>query len=382
MDSVYQEIASKYGTPTYVYDFRRIKEQYSRLKSVVPEALIAYAVKANSNLSLLRFLKSLGAGFDIVSGGELYRVRKAGGGEIIFSGVGKTEAELRDASDVLSINVESLDELSLIAEMKLSHPISLRVNPDISVDTHPYISTGLRSSKFGIPLDQLSSALSIIKSGKLNLIGLSCHIGSHISDISVLRSAYSCLRAKFEEIKASGFELELLDFGGGLAIDLDLQMFGQMVKEVTEGLMARVVFEPGKFLVAESGVLLTRVLYKKDNETHKFAVVDAGMNDLIRPSLYDAYHEIQATFDSPLKEEVSIVGPVCETGCFLGKGRMLPVLKRGDLLLIRDSGAYGFSMSSNYNSRPRACEVAIELNGSIRCIRNRESYESLVASEP
>jgi len=379
---VYQKIAEKYGTPTYVYDFRKIKEQYNKLKSVVPEALIAYAVKANSNLSILRFLRSLGAGFDIVSGGELYRVRKAGGGEIIFSGVGKTEDELRDAAGVLSLNVESLDELALISEMKLSIPISLRINPDISVDTHPYISTGLRSSKFGIPLELVDQALSIIKSGNLSLVGLSCHIGSHISDVSVLKSAYSCLREKFEEIRACGFDLKILDFGGGLSVDLDLQKFGSMIKEVTSGLDAKIVFEPGKFLVAESGVLLTKVLYRKDNGTHKFAVVDAGMNDLIRPSLYDAYHDIQAISGSPNMEEITIVGPVCETGCFLGKARLLPVLKRGDLLFIRDSGAYGFSMSSNYNSRPRACEVAIELDGSIRCIRTRESYESLVASEP
>lgn len=376
-----REIVEQFGTPTYVYDFRKIKEQFLKLKSVAPNALIAYAVKANSNLGVLRFLKSLGAGFDIVSGGELFRVRKIGGGDVIFSGVGKTEAELLDAHDVLSINVESLEELLVIGELKLNYPISLRINPDIPVDTHPYISTGLRSSKFGIPLDHIEDALSIIQRFSLNLVGLSCHIGSHISDVETFRSAYSCMREKFEELSRRGFNLSLLDLGGGVATSIDLGKYALMFSEVTSGLGARIAFEPGKFLVAESGILLTKVLYRKDNGSHRFAVVDAGMNDLIRPSLYEAVHEIEVVGGTGEPELISVVGPVCETGCFLGKDRLLPRVKRGDLIAIKGAGAYGFSMSSNYNSRGRPAEVAILEDGSYELLRARESSEDLIRHE-
>lgn len=401
----FNQLLQHYGSPLYVYSEEVMRRQYESLESCLKGLphLICYAVKANSNLSILGFFQQFGSGFDIVSEGELRRVVASGGeaSKVVFAGVGKTagEIEFALASGVKFLNVESVSELKTIAEVSARlntvAPVSLRINPDVSVDTHPYLATGLATSKFGIPLSEIDQIWNIIsKDRHLNLVGIDCHIGSQLNEIAPLQAAYSSVIAVAEKLKAKGAKISSLDFGGGLAIGfsghykpLDLDSYGTMLKKILSGLDYEIILEPGKFLVAEAGILLTKILYLKTNQENQFAVVDAGMNDLIRPSLYEAYHKIDLVNEqgalevldenSPANTVVSVVGPVCETGCYLARDRRLPALKEGQVLAIRDSGAYGYSMASNYNSRLLPAEVMISAEGKSRLIRRRQNYEDL-----
>lgn len=398
------ELARRFGTPLYVYSQSQIERQLKALRAAVcgVNAGIYYAVKANSNLAILKCMHDWGCGFDIVSGGELQRVLRAGGdaSKIVFSGVGKHPEEIKMAlkCGVKLLNIESEPELKAVEnaakELCVAAPVALRVNPDISVDVHPYITTGLKGNKFGISREEVPRiGRAIIASRSLELIGLDCHIGSQIGDISALESAYRQLLLMAEDLRSAGAELKILDFGGGLAVGfsghyepLDLAKFSRMLRALPGIDNYEVIFEPGKFLVAEAGVLVTQVLYRKQDDRKSFCIVDAGMNDLIRPSLYDAYHAIEVVspegqIRSSDMEIVDVVGPVCESGCFFAKSRELPRSVAGDLILIRDSGAYGMSMASNYNSRLLPAEVLVQPDGSPRLIRRRQVCDDLWAQE-
>jgi diaminopimelate decarboxylase len=395
-----QSIAKTVGTPAYIYSEQVMRQQYQRLQKVLPPSgMVCFAVKACSNLAILSFFKKMGAGFDIVSGGELKRVLISGGRpkEIVFSGVGKTEEEmvLGVKHGILSFNVESEGELRALErvarELNSKAPVAFRVNPNVPVETHPYLSTGLKTSKFGI---DSNTALELCKyvssSSALKLVGLSCHIGSEIKEIAPLRAAYFEMAELAEALMEQGVKIEFVDFGGGFGIDyqrsgdsLDLEKLSGLFQEVSSRLKSiKFLVEPGKFLIAPAGVLLTKVLYRKSNHDNQFAVVDAGMNDLIRPALYKAYHHIEVVgLDDDRKIPISIVGPVCETGCFFAKDRLLPDMKEGDLLLIRDAGAYGSTMASNYNTRPLPAEVLVRDDGSYSVIRQRQSLEQIWENE-
>ena len=398
------ELGKQYGTPLYVYSEDVIRSQYQRLSTAlngIPHQ-VCLAVKANSNLAILKIIAQLGGGFDVVSEGEFRRVVAAGGAtsKVVFAGVGKTKNEIEYAlaRGLRMFNVESPSELRLIDKVAQAMgkvaPISFRINPDISVDLHPYIATGLKTSKFGMSVEEAFKVWEEFKSSKsLSLIGIDCHIGSNIAEIEPLKLAYTRVLEVAKEFDKRGAKIRYLDLGGGLGISysghynpLNLEQWAEVVKNLVKGTKYQVVIEPGKFLVAEAGVLLTSVLYLKHNEDHHFAIVDAGMNDLIRPALYEAYHKIDVIAgDGRLlgndTQEVDVVGPVCETGCFLAKKRALPILHEGDLLVLRDAGAYGFSMASNYNSRRLPAEVLICSDGSARVIRKRERFEEMWRNE-
>lgn len=365
--------------------------------------LICYAVKANSNLSVLGFFERFGSGYDVVSEGELRRVLASGGDphKVVFSGVAKLPEEIRFAlsQEIKFFNVESISELKSVARIaeaaEITAPVSLRINPDVSVDTHRYLATGLNTSKFGIPSSELAACWEIINGSKgLNLVAVDCHIGSQLNDIAALEAAYSKILEAAKFFEGKGARIEAIDFGGGHAVSfsghyepLDLSAYSAMLKRILSGTNYEVIVEPGKFLMAAAGVLLTRVIYLKQNGENRFVVVDAGMNDLIRPSLYGAYHRIDpidssghiqnADLIAGDKLQVDVVGPVCETGCYLAEKRMLPLLAEGQLLAVRDSGAYGFSMASRYNSRLLPAEVMVNSEGRGRLIRQRESYEEI-----
>ena len=398
-------LAQQYSTPLYVYSEALMVRQFNALSRALEDFnyLICYAVKANSNLSVLKLFKELGGGFDIVSEGELRRVLLSGAqaNRIVFAGVGKTAAEIEFAlsSGIKFLNVESQSELKVIAEvakkMNLTAPISLRINPDISVATHPYLATGLKTSKFGISLSELDQIWDFIKAHPvLNLVALDCHIGSQLNEIEPLENAYRSVIDSARFFEEKGAKIKTLDFGGGLAVSysghykpLNLVDYSLMLKRILKDLDYEIIIEPGKFLVAEAGILLTRVVCLKSNQDNQFAVVDAGMNDLIRPSLYEAYHKINAidkegrlidcesTAEEKLK--INIVGPVCETGCYFAKDRELPKLYEGQLLAIMDSGAYGYTMASRYNSRLLPAEVMLDARGNSKLIRRREEYSDL-----
>lgn len=398
---IFPKLAEHYGTPLYVYSARHIKEQYvalSRCLEGVPST-ICYAVKANSNISVLRFIGGLGAGFDIVSAGELARVLRTGSdpGRVVFSGVGKKADEIAFAlkSGIRWLNVESSAELDAISatakELSLCAPVALRLNPDVDPKTHPYLSTGMKKNKFGIAVpDALKLYDRISRDPSIRLVALDCHIGSQITEIQPLHDAYTAMVEAKEEFESRGAKIAALDLGGGLGVGfsghytpLPLREFGDLVRKIYERAQCELVFEPGKFLVAEAGVLLTRVVYLKSGESKAFAVVDAGMNDLIRPSLYQAFHQINLV-GKPSRSGtavVDVVGPVCETGCFLGRDRELPVLSQGDLLVVRDAGAYGFAMASSYNTRGLPAEVLLDTTGNPHLIRQRDSVADLMRKE-
>jgi len=390
-------IAATYGTPCYVYSRTAIEEAFERYRTALPpeRAEICYAVKANGNLSILRLLAARGAGFDIVSRGELERVLAAGGEakRVVFSGVAKGAAEIRRALEVgIGVfNVESAAELTRIAhiarEMGRRAPVALRINPDVDPKTHPYISTGLKRNKFGIPV---AEALALYRQAKsmpeLELVGIACHIGSQLLDPSPLLEAAERVKDAVEQLERNGIALRHIDLGGGLGIRYrdetppDIPAVLRALAERFADRPERLMFEPGRSLVGNAGLLLTRVEYLKHGEEQDFALVDAGMNDLMRPALYDAWHEIVPVVprSGPVRR-YDVVGPVCESSDFLGRGREL-ALEAGDLLAVLSAGAYGMAMSSNYNARPRPAEVLVE-GAAHRLIRAREPLESLWALE-
>ena len=388
------QLAEQYGTPLYVYSRATLERHWNAFDSSVGEHphLVCYAVKANSNLGVLNTLARLGSGFDIVSGGELERVIAAGGeaSKIVFSGVGKTEAEMKRALElnIKCFNVESepeLERLNKVAgELGVKAPISLRINPDVDAKTHPYISTGLRDNKFGIAFDRAPAVYQFAQSlGNLDIQGIDCHIGSQLTDIEPFIDATDRLLALIDQLRDSGITIKHLDVGGGLGVVYRDELPPQP-SDYAKALLARLdnhsdlelIFEPGRAIAANAGVLLTKVEFLKPTEHKNFAIIDAGMNDLMRPALYQAWQDIVPV--SPREGEAvtyDLVGPICETGDFLGKDRDL-VLEQGDLLAVRSAGAYGFAMSSNYNTRSRAAEVMVD-GEKAYLVRQREELASL-----
>jgi len=394
----FKALAQEYKTPLYVYDFDYMRAQYNELKEAFRgrKSIIAYAVKANSNLSVVKHFAKMGSGADCVSIGEVRRAFLAGipAYKIIFSGVGKSDDEIREAieRDILYINVESEAELGrveLIAkELGKSARISIRVNPNIDPKTHPYISTGLHDNKFGVDLESAKRMyIRANNSEHLDPVGIHFHIGSQLTELEPIREAAVIVADLVRSLEAIDIELKFFDVGGGLGIKYDNETtiapydYAQAILSTLTGLDMTILCEPGRFLTANAGYFLTKVLYEKQNGNKKFVVVDGAMNDLLRPSLYKAYHEIEA-LDKPKEalREVDIVGPVCESGDFFAKDYPLPHLENGDLLVIKSAGAYGFGMGSNYNTRGRSAEVAVE-NDQARLIRKRESFEDLIALE-
>lgn len=392
------EVAEGFGTPCYVYSRAALTGAFAAYRDAFAglDPLICYAVKANANLSILQLFASLGAGFDIVSGGELARVLAAGAdaGKVVFSGVGKSEAEMEMAlqAGIHCFNVESVNELirlnAVAGRLGKRAPVSLRVNPDVDAQTHPYISTGLKGNKFGIAYD---IAFDVYREAaalpNLRVTGIDCHIGSQLTDAAPLVEALDRLLLLIDRLQAAGIALEHVDIGGGLGIRYhdetppDLSAYARAVAERLAGRGLRLVMEPGRSLVGNAGVLLTRVEYMKLGEGKNFAVVDAAMNDLLRPSLYSAYHAIVpvARVAGLPALTCDVVGPICESSDFLGKDRELAVAE-GGLLAVFSAGAYGSTMSSNYNTRPRAAEVLVD-GADARLIRRRETLDELLANE-
>ncbi|MDY0121951.1 MAG: diaminopimelate decarboxylase [Sulfurimonas sp.] len=394
----FRELANEYKTPLYVYDFDYMSAQYEALKEAFKgrKSILAYAVKANSNLSVVKHFAGLGSGADCVSIGEVRRALLAGIApyKIIFSGVGKSDDEIREAiqSDILYINVESEAELlrvELIAkELGAISRISIRVNPNIDPKTHPYISTGLHDNKFGVDIQSAKRMYILAKNSEhLDPVGIHFHIGSQLTELDPIREAAEIVADMVRSLQVIDIELKFFDIGGGLGVVYNDETtiapydYAQAILGTLRGLDLTVICEPGRFLTANAGYFLTKVLYEKQNGAKKFVVVDGAMNDLLRPSLYNAYHKIEAlTSKESQPRAVDVVGPVCESGDFLAKNIMLPELEHNDLLVVHSAGAYGFGMGSNYNTRGRSAEVALE-NGKARLIRRRESFEDLIALE-
>jgi diaminopimelate decarboxylase len=398
-------LAKKYGTPLYVYSAGQILDRYRLFSEAFAhrDHLICYSVKANSNLSILKLLADKGSGFDIVSGGELERilqVNKKAARRVVFSGVGKTAPEIDLALDagILIFNVESESEVALLAERarkkKVRARVALRVNPDVFAETHPYISTGLREHKFGIDIKLARSVYQLAKQSRfLDPVGISVHIGSQIQTAEPFGAALEAVANLIRELEEDGIRIKFVDAGGGLGIDYlpsssafdpvaAMGKYAAALERSLGRLDVRLLLEPGRFLVAQAGALLAMVLNVKRNGAKTFVITDAGMNDLIRPALYQAYHEIVPVIrdDASKQATVDIVGPVCETGDFFARDRSLPEVKEGDLVAILDTGAYGMSLSSNYNTRPRPAEVLVE-GKRARLIRRRETIRDLTRQE-
>ncbi len=393
-------IAKEVGTPCYVYSHATLLRHFRAYDSAfqnIPH-IVAFAMKANSNLAILRLLAREGSGVDIVSGGELYRARQAGvpTSKIVFAGVGKSREEIRDAlkSDILMFNVESSAELHAIdevaAEMGVRARVALRINPDIDPKTHPYISTGLKKSKFGISADRALEEFKLASSLKhIEVVGVHKHIGSQLTDVTPFVEALRKVLGLVEALKAQEIGIRYVNIGGGLGITYAdespprPQDLADAISPLVRDLKCVLIMEPGRVIVGNAGVLVTKVLYTKEGEAKRFMIVDAAMNDLIRPSLYGAYHDIRPIRETAAHGErktVDVVGPVCESGDFLAKDRSMPEAKPGELLAVMSAGAYGFVMSSNYNSRPRAPEVLVK-GGEMHVIRARETYADLVRGE-
>jgi diaminopimelate decarboxylase len=397
-------LAQKYGTPLYVYSADHILYRLGLFAEVFAgqRHLVCYAVKANSALAILKLLDHAGAGFDIVSGGELERVlavSRSAAARVVFSGVGKTapEIDLALRSGILLFNVESEGELALLSEraakLKRAARISLRVNPDVFAETHPYISTGLREHKFGIDIQRARAVYRTVARNRwIEPAGVSVHIGSQIRTAEPFGAAATRAAALIRQLRKDGLPIQFLDAGGGLGIEYHLDLpfhpeekirqYAGALRQAISGLDVQLLLEPGRFLVAQAGALLARVLYLKKNGAKNFVILDAAMNDLIRPSLYQAHHEIipVAPRKSARKLTADIVGPVCETGDFFARDRELPPVRPGDLVAILDAGAYGQSLASNYNSRPRPAEVLVE-GKRARLIRRRETTNDLLATD-
>ena len=395
-----RSLAADVGTPAYVYSKAALLESYRGYDDAFAEVphVVCYSVKANGNLGVLGTLARAGAGADIVSGGELFRALRAGfpPGRIIFSGVGKTRDELREALkvEVLMFNVESLSELRALddvaRETGVRAPVALRVNPDVDPETHPYIATGLKTSKFGIPFAQAHEVYAEAASLKgVEVVGADIHIGSQLTKAAPLADAVARIAALVKTLRERSIEIRMVDVGGGLGIRYRDEAppthreYARVLLPALRELGVTVLLEPGRSIVGNAGILLTRVLYRKETGEKTFVVVDAAMNDLIRPALYHAYHELQpvaeARLDAP-RETVDVVGPICESGDFLAKDRALARTEEGDLLAIMSAGAYASAMASNYNTRPRAVEVLVD-GDRYTIVRRRETYEDLVAGE-
>lgn len=391
-----EHIAATYGTPTFVYSRAALEEAHAGYAAALAgrDTMLCYAVKSNSNLAILNVFARLGTGFDIVSGGELARVIAAGGdpGRVVFSGVGKTRDEMRAALEhgIYCFNVESEPELYRLAEVAGSMgkraPIALRVNPDVDPKTHPYISTGLKCNKFGVPISGAHALyLAAAKLPQLEIRGIACHIGSQLLDPAPVAEAAAKVVALAEALNRDGIELRHLDLGGGLGIRYDdeevpaTRDYLAPLLKVLAGRKERLLLEPGRSLVGNAGVLLSRVEYLKRGEDRNFAIIDAAMNDLARPALYDAWHRIAEVRPRGQVERYDVVGPVCESGDFLGRARDL-ALGQEDLVVIFSAGAYGMTMSSNYNTRARAAEVMVD-GGQCHLIRERERIADLYAGE-
>lgn len=398
-------LAKRYQTPLYVYSAEAILGRLALFAEAFAEQphLVCYAVKANSSLAILKLLSRAGAGFDIVSGGELERVLtadKRAAGRVVFSGVGKTapEIDLALRAGIRMFNVESEQELELLAERAAKRgriaPFALRVNPDVFAETHPYISTGMSEHKFGIAIEQAAGLYADARGyRRLRAVGISVHIGSQIRDATPFGAAAARVVGLLRELRAAGEQsLHTLDLGGGLGIEYEadaaweprsrIAAYAGVIRNALAGVASiELLLEPGRFLVAQAGALVTQVIATKQNRGKRFVITDAGMNDLIRPSLYGAHHAIEpVAAPAPAVETVDIVGPVCETGDFFARDRELPAVRPGDLLAILDAGAYGLSLSSNYNSRPRPAEVLVE-GRKHRLIRRRETMKDLLAPE-
>ncbi|MCU0589137.1 MAG: diaminopimelate decarboxylase [Syntrophobacteraceae bacterium] len=393
-----RKLADQVGTPSYVYSHATLKHHFTVFDNAfsgVPH-LTCFAMKASSNLAILNLFGSLGGGVDIVSGGELYRARRAGipADRIVYSGVGKTVQEIDYAlkENILMFNIESDLELEAIntraGELGIRARIALRVNPDVDPKTHPYISTGLKKNKFGIDIEgALRSYQRARELEHVEIMGVDCHIGSQLTDISPFVDALRRLRVLIERLQDMGIAVHYLDLGGGLGIVYDQESpphpheYADAILKELEGLSCTLIFEPGRVIVGNAGLLLTRVLYTKKSASKDFVIVDAGMNDLVRPSLYGSYHQILPVVKSDRDMQVvDVVGPICESGDFLARERGLPMVLPGDSLAVMSAGAYGFTMSSNYNSRPRASEVLVR-DDQYFVIRKRETHEDLVRGE-
>jgi diaminopimelate decarboxylase len=390
-------LVKKYDTPLYVYDFNNITNRYEELKSAFggKKSLVAYAVKSNSNLAVIRHLANLGAGADCVSIGEVRRALKAGIKKyrIIFSGVGKRDSEIREAlqEEILLINLESEAEMKRVEmiakELNVEARISIRVNPNVDPKTHPYIATGLHENKFGVSIDSAKRMyIYAKKSENLNPVGIHFHIGSQLTELAPITEACGIVADLVRSLDAIGIEIKFFDIGGGLGVVYDNETtilpadYAKAIFSQIKGLDMTILSEPGRYLMANSGIFLTSVLYEKVNGNKRFVIVDGAMNDLIRPSLYNAYHKIEALQTEGEYSPADVVGPVCESGDFLGKDVALPPLNHNDILIVHSAGAYGFTMSSNYNTRGRSAEVAL-LDGEDYLIRERETFEDQIRLE-
>jgi diaminopimelate decarboxylase len=393
-----KQVAEKVGTPFYLYSYHTLVRHFTVFNDAfkgIPH-LVCYSAKANSNVALLRLFVNLGGGVDVVSGGELFRALKGGAApqKIVFSGVGKREDEIEYALKVgiLMFNVESSQELQVINEVAgrigKKAAIAIRVNPDIDPKTHPYISTGLKQNKFGIDILRAPMAYRLASQlPNLKIIGIDCHIGSQLVEVEPIIEALRRLKQLVEDLRREGMEIKYLDLGGGLGITYENEEpphpveYASTILEEIRGFGCTLILEPGRVIVGNAGVLVSKVLYTKENEEKRFVIVDAGMNDLVRPSYYGSYHQILPVKEEAREEIVAdVVGPICESSDFLAKGRKIPNLHAGELIAVMSAGAYGFSMSTNYNSRPRIPEVLVR-DDQMFVIRQRENYEDLIRGE-
>jgi diaminopimelate decarboxylase len=390
-------LVKKYDTPLYLYDFNNITNRYEELKDAFggKKSLVAYAVKSNSNLAVIRHLANLGAGADCVSIGEVRRALKAGVKKyrIIFSGVGKKDSEIREAlqEEILLINLESEAEMKRVEmiakELGVEARISIRVNPNVDPKTHPYISTGLHENKFGVSINSAKRMYIYSKKSEyLNPVGIHFHIGSQLTELAPITEACGIVADLVRSLDAIGIEIKFFDVGGGLGVTYNDETtikpedYVKAIISQIKGLDLTILSEPGRYLMANSGIFVTKVLYEKVNGEKRFVIVDGAMNDLLRPSLYNAYHKIEAIQKEGEKSLADVVGPVCESGDFLGKDIELPIMNHNDILVVHSAGAYGFTMSSNYNTRGRSAEVAI-LDGKDYLIRERETFEDQIRLE-
>ena len=392
-------VADQVGTPFYLYSHSTLTRHFKAFDQAFDglDRLICYSAKANSSQAILRLFAQLGSGLDIVSGGELYRGLKAGFNptSIVYSGVGKTAAEIDNAltQGIYMLNIESRPELTLIneraARLGCRAPVAVRVNPDVDPKTHPYISTGLKKNKFGLsPQDALEVYREAKSMSHVDVKGIDCHIGSQITEAAPFRDALARLRGLIDQLTREDISIQVVDMGGGLGITYQDEQpphpsdYGDAIREGLNGLNVRLVLEPGRVIVGNAGILVTRVLFRKEGESKRFMVVDAGMNDLIRPSLYDAYHDLWPVREDTGRQriEADVVGPICETGDFLSRDRKVPDIQPGELMAVMSSGAYGFTMASNYCSRLRVAEVMVK-GDTFHVIRQRQTYEDLISGE-